>query len=172
MTEKQVLNTEKFILARIPALPAFVSFDETLDGGTTISRHCRHDGTLAHTQGMLREIMSDIGGAIFGLSMSANDLFFSQRLVLGNILIESEFLGCFFSRENEQSGERVKITLPYRVIAEPLTDERLSKAGYKKQEDGARLMRERGQPFFFLPIFGFATPEEVPPLPDDYGIKF
>jgi hypothetical protein len=27
---------------------------------------------------------------------------------------------------------------------------------------GAKLMRERGQPFFFLPLFGFATPEEIP----------
>jgi hypothetical protein len=26
---------------------------------------------------------------------------------------------------------------------------------------GAALMRERGQPFFFLPMFGFATPEDI-----------
>jgi hypothetical protein len=26
---------------------------------------------------------------------------------------------------------------------------------------GAAVMRERGQPFFFLPMFGFATPEEI-----------
>jgi hypothetical protein len=26
---------------------------------------------------------------------------------------------------------------------------------------GAKLMRERGQPFFFLPLFGFADPEAV-----------
>jgi hypothetical protein len=27
---------------------------------------------------------------------------------------------------------------------------------------GADLMRERGQPFCFLPLFGFANPEEIP----------
>jgi hypothetical protein len=27
---------------------------------------------------------------------------------------------------------------------------------------GADLMRERGQPFYFLPMFGFASPEEIP----------
>jgi len=35
-------------------------------------------------------------------------------------------------------------------------------AGYAANEiQGAALMRERGQPFFFLPMFGFATPEEI-----------
>jgi hypothetical protein len=34
---------------------------------------------------------------------------------------------------------------------------------------GARLMRERGKPFFFLPMFGFADPESIPALPADYG---
>jgi len=28
---------------------------------------------------------------------------------------------------------------------------------------GTSIMRERGQPFFFLPIFGFAAPEEIAP---------
>jgi hypothetical protein len=32
-------------------------------------------------------------------------------------------------------------------------------------------MRERGQPFFFLPMFGFADPESIPALPADYGIS-
>lgn len=35
---------------------------------------------------------------------------------------------------------------------------------------GAAIMRERGQPFYFLPLFGFATPEDIPALPDDYGV--
>jgi hypothetical protein len=30
-------------------------------------------------------------------------------------------------------------------------------------------MREKGQAFFFLPLFGFADPEAIPALPDDYG---
>lgn len=34
---------------------------------------------------------------------------------------------------------------------------------------GARIVREKGQPFFFLPMFGFADPESIPPLPRDYG---
>jgi hypothetical protein len=36
---------------------------------------------------------------------------------------------------------------------------------------GARLMRERGKPFFFLPMFGFAEPEAIPALPADYGVS-
>ena len=35
---------------------------------------------------------------------------------------------------------------------------------------GARILRERGQPFFFLPMFGFAEPEALPALPADYGL--
>ena len=34
---------------------------------------------------------------------------------------------------------------------------------------GAHIMRERGQPFFFLPLFGFDNPEAITPLPADYG---
>ena len=43
-------------------------------------------------------------------------------------------------------------------------------AGATNEIQGARVMRERGKPFFFLPLFGFATPENIPPLPDGYGI--
>jgi hypothetical protein len=35
-------------------------------------------------------------------------------------------------------------------------------AGATNEIQGAAIMRERGQPFFFLPIFGFASPEEIP----------
>lgn len=35
-----------------------------------------------------------------------------------------------------------------------------------------RLIREQGKPFLFLPLFGFSSPDEIPPLPDNYGIKF
>ena len=35
-------------------------------------------------------------------------------------------------------------------------------AGYAANEiQNAALMRERGQPFYFLPLFGFATPEDI-----------
>jgi len=35
-------------------------------------------------------------------------------------------------------------------------------AAYAANEiQGADLMRERGQPFYFLPVFGFANPEEI-----------
>ena len=34
---------------------------------------------------------------------------------------------------------------------------------------GAHLLRERGKPFFFLPMFGFATPEDIPARPANYG---
>lgn len=42
-------------------------------------------------------------------------------------------------------------------------------AGACSEIQGARLLRERSQPFFFLPMFGFVTPEEIPTLPADYG---
>jgi hypothetical protein len=32
-------------------------------------------------------------------------------------------------------------------------------------------MREKRQSFFFLPMFGFADPESIPPLPADYGVS-
>jgi hypothetical protein len=35
-------------------------------------------------------------------------------------------------------------------------------AGASNEIQGAAIMRERGQPFFFLQMFGFASPEEVP----------
>lgn len=34
---------------------------------------------------------------------------------------------------------------------------------------GAHLLRERGKPFFFLPMFGFAEPEAIPARPANYG---
>jgi hypothetical protein len=34
---------------------------------------------------------------------------------------------------------------------------------------GAKLLREQGSAFYFLPHFGFANPEAIPPLPADYG---
>jgi len=34
---------------------------------------------------------------------------------------------------------------------------------------GANLLAERGQAFYFLPLFGFANPEAIPPLPADYA---
>ena len=36
---------------------------------------------------------------------------------------------------------------------------------------GAHLLRERGKPFFFLPLFGFAEPEAIPARPADYGVR-
>ena len=36
---------------------------------------------------------------------------------------------------------------------------------------GAGLMLDRGQPFYFLPMFGFANPEAIPALPADYGVS-
>ena len=43
-------------------------------------------------------------------------------------------------------------------------------AAYAGNEiQGARIMREKGQAFFFLPMFGFADPESIPALPADYG---
>jgi hypothetical protein len=42
-------------------------------------------------------------------------------------------------------------------------------AGACSEIQGARLLRERGEPFFFLPMFGFADPEAIPALPAGYG---
>ncbi|MDZ7906405.1 MAG: hypothetical protein U5N55_11965 [Cypionkella sp.] len=37
---------------------------------------------------------------------------------------------------------------------------------------GAAAMRSKGQPFYFLPIFGFSSPKDIPPRPDNYGRGF
>ena len=43
-------------------------------------------------------------------------------------------------------------------------------AAYAGSEiQGARIMREKGHAFFFLPMFGFADPEAIPALPADYA---
>ena len=43
-------------------------------------------------------------------------------------------------------------------------------AAYAASEiQGAKLLRERGQLFYFLPMFGFADPEAIPARPADYG---
>jgi hypothetical protein len=34
---------------------------------------------------------------------------------------------------------------------------------------GAEIMRRDGKPFYFLPIFGFASPDDIPARPADYG---
>ena len=39
-----------------------------------------------------------------------------------------------------------------------------------REIQGADLMRERGQLFFFLPMFGFASPDDIPARPADYGV--
>ena len=43
-------------------------------------------------------------------------------------------------------------------------------AGASSEIQGAALMRERGQAFYFLPFFGFADPEAIPARPETYGI--
>ena len=43
-------------------------------------------------------------------------------------------------------------------------------AGAGAEIQGARLLREQGKPFFFLPMFGFDSPDAVPALPSDYGV--
>ena len=42
-------------------------------------------------------------------------------------------------------------------------------AGASNEIQGARILREQGKPFFFLSMFGFDSPEAIPPLPADYG---
>ena len=34
---------------------------------------------------------------------------------------------------------------------------------------GAEIMRRNGKPFYFLPIFGFASPDDIPARPANYG---
>ena len=43
-------------------------------------------------------------------------------------------------------------------------------AGASNEIQGQNIMRDRGQAFYFLPLFGFANPEAIPPLPADYGL--
>ena len=35
---------------------------------------------------------------------------------------------------------------------------------------GAEILKRDGKPFFFLPMFGFASPDEIPARPADYGV--
>ena len=34
---------------------------------------------------------------------------------------------------------------------------------------GAEIMRRDGKPFYFLPSFGFASPDDIPARPANYG---
>ena len=36
---------------------------------------------------------------------------------------------------------------------------------------GAAIMREKCQPFFFLPLFGLASPDDIPARPANYGVQ-
>lgn len=35
---------------------------------------------------------------------------------------------------------------------------------------GAEILKRNGKPFFFLPMFGFASPDDTPARPADYGV--
>jgi hypothetical protein len=37
---------------------------------------------------------------------------------------------------------------------------------------GSDILRDQGKAFVFLPAFGFASPDDIPPRPADYGIVF
>lgn len=137
MTETQTINTKEFIESRVGPMPEFVRFDEALESDKKIVRRCRHDGTLIHTHDMLSDIMKETGSAIFGLSMMSKDIFLRQTLTLGNITIESEFRGICFSRDDEDSGEMMTITMPYKVEGVEVTDNLLEENGYIRNGDGS-----------------------------------
>jgi hypothetical protein len=44
-------------------------------------------------------------------------------------------------------------------------------AGASSEIQGAAVMREKGQPFFFLSLFGFASPDDIPARPTNYGVQ-
>ena len=35
---------------------------------------------------------------------------------------------------------------------------------------GAAILRDKGKPFFFLPLFGLASPDDIPARPANYGV--
>ena len=45
----------------------------------------------------------------------------------------------------------------------------LAASGATSEIQGAAILRRDGKPFFFLPLFGFARPEDIPARPADYG---
>jgi hypothetical protein len=51
--------------------------------------------------------------------------------------------------------------------AGPAAWQSASQAAWEIQ--GAEIMRRDGRPFYFLPIFGFASPEDIPARPANYG---
>jgi len=44
-------------------------------------------------------------------------------------------------------------------------------AGGSNEIQAAKIFRRDGRAFYFLPLFGFATPEDIPARPDDYGVE-
>ena len=45
-------------------------------------------------------------------------------------------------------------------------------AGASYEIQGAEIFKRDGRTFFFLPMFGFASPDEIPARPADYGSSF
>ena len=43
-------------------------------------------------------------------------------------------------------------------------------AGASNEIQGREVLEREGKPFFFLPLFGFASPDEIPARPADYGV--
>jgi hypothetical protein len=44
-------------------------------------------------------------------------------------------------------------------------------AGYASSEiQGGKILKRDGKPFYFLPKFGFASPDKIPARPADYGV--
>lgn len=41
--------------------------------------------------------------------------------------------------------------------------------GAANEIQGMDVLRAEGAPFFFLPVFGFASPDDIPPRPESYG---
>jgi hypothetical protein len=84
-------------------------------------------------------------------------------------------------------GDQAKVVLAFWLHLDGMSDKDWAAAGaaawdaardaawdaaaYACSEiQGACIMREKGQAFFFLPLLGFADPEAIPALPADYGI--
>jgi hypothetical protein len=44
-------------------------------------------------------------------------------------------------------------------------------AGASREIQGAAILKEKGRPLFFLPAFGFSSPDDIPPRPANYGVQ-
>jgi hypothetical protein len=60
--------------------------------------------------------------------------------------------------------------VPWDVAWDARWDATEAVAGATNEIQGAEILKRDGKPLFFLPMFGFAAPDDIPPRPENYGV--